>query len=177
MIALAVVRKEFSAGPGTQDEIHFREDDAGARPSSRWFRTGRAAIADIEGERLSAQSAHEPHPRRRLHLRFDERCIGRFKHIAVRRRSGGCPLCLCSQSRVDIVHSGLKPDRPNARQTQHLSTLLVSDVTSIHHPPIGLLDAVAIDRIVEKERKIREQVKPVILPIRIGKNCPPDIVS
>jgi hypothetical protein len=57
---------------------------------------------------------------------------------------------------VDIVHPGLKPDRPNARQTQHLSALFVSDISSIHHTSIGLLNPIAIDRIVKEKRKICE---------------------
>jgi len=70
---------------------------------------------------------------------------------------------------VDVVDSGLKPDRPDARHAQHF-TLLFDPIS----PPYttrrsDCLNAVAIGRIVEKERKIREQVKPVILPIRVGK--------
>ena len=70
---------------------------------------------------------------------------------------------------MDVVNSGLKPDRPNARHTQHLSGLFVADNSSIHDTSIGLLNAVAIDGIVEKEREIGEKIQPVILPIRVGK--------
>jgi len=47
--------------PRAQDEIHFREDDAGVRLSVRLFRTGAQRYAH-RSERLSAQSAREPHP-------------------------------------------------------------------------------------------------------------------
>jgi hypothetical protein len=70
---------------------------------------------------------------------------------------------------VDVVDSGLKSDRPDARHAQDFTLLFVSEISAIHHPPIGLLNAVAVDRIVEKICKVGEEVQPVILAVRIRK--------
>ena len=51
---LAIVGKDFGIGPGAQDEVDFREDDAGACPAGWLVRAGRATVTHIEGERLSA---------------------------------------------------------------------------------------------------------------------------
>ena len=47
--------------------------------------------------------------------------------------------------------------------------MLVPDISAVHDPSIGLLNAIAIDRIIEEKCKIGEQVQSIILPVRIGK--------
>src|SRR5205807_93035 len=73
------------------------------------------------------------------------------------------------KSGMDVIDSGLKPDRSDTWYTQHLSVLFISDIAAIHDASIGLLNPVAINRIVEKEREVRIQIQPVILAVRIGK--------
>ncbi len=70
---------------------------------------------------------------------------------------------------MDIVHSGLKPDRSDTRHAQYLAGLFVSNISSVHEASVGLLNPVAIDGIIEKECEVREEIQPIILPIRVGK--------
>ena len=51
----------------------------------------------------------------------------------------------------------------------HLASLFVSDIAAVDDPPVRLLNAVAADWIIEKEGKIAEQIKLVVLRIGIGK--------
>ena len=69
---------------------------------------------------------------------------------------------------MDIIHPGLDPDGADTRESEHHGALLVTDVPSIHHPIVVLLNAVPVDRIVEKKCEIRKQIKLVVLTIGVG---------
>ncbi len=57
---------------------------------------------------------------------------------------------------MNVVYSGLEPNGPDAWHSQNLSSLFVSDVATINSAAIELRKAVAINRVVEKKREIRE---------------------
>ena len=70
---------------------------------------------------------------------------------------------------MNVVHTGLEADCADAWYSEHLASLFVSDIAAVDDPPVRLLNAVAADWIIEKEGKIAEQIKLVVLRIGIGK--------
>ena len=82
------------------------------------------------------------------------------------------PLPLSAQTNMRIIHAGLHAQRDGALQVQQFPRLAIAHLATVHIPPIHLLDTISIDRIVEKKRKIRNQIQVVILQIGLGKQRP-----
>ncbi|MBH0201785.1 MAG: hypothetical protein HP496_05665 [Nitrospira sp.] len=70
---------------------------------------------------------------------------------------------------MNIVDSRLKPHRPNDRHAQQFDPLLEAKVATIDSPAIELGKTIAIDRIIEEECKIREQIQSIVLAVRVRK--------
>ena len=84
---------------------------------------------------------------------------------------------LCTQSRMDIVHTGLETDRADTGHSEDFCTLLESQITCVDDPAIRLLNAVSVDRIIEEKGEVREEIESIVLRMALAKNCPPDGVS
>src|SRR5207249_10546164 len=62
---------------------------------------------------------------------------------------------------------------PRPRHPDQVPRLPPAAAPAIHDPPVHLLDAVAIHRIVENKSEIGEQIQPVILGIQVRKGPAP----
>ena len=119
-----------------------------------------------------ANASRKPHPWQRLNFCLHERGIGHSERIAVDRGAGRSPQGLSPQLRMNVIDSRLKPHRPNGRHAQQFDPLLEAKVATIDSPAIELGEPVAVDRIIEEECKIREQVQPIVLAVRVRKKLP-----
>ena len=74
---------------------------------------------------------------------------------------------------MDVIDSHLHTGGRRACHAEQVTCLPPADVPPIHDPPVYLLDAVAIHRIVQEKSEIGEQIQPVILGIQVRKGPSP----
>ncbi|MFO0766932.1 MAG: hypothetical protein U0231_09095 [Nitrospiraceae bacterium] len=65
----------------------------------------------------------------------------------------------------------LHPDRRGVH-VEEVAAVAIADIAAVDHAPVRLLEPVAVDRIVEKEREIGEQVESIVLRVGIREETP-----
>jgi hypothetical protein len=108
-------------------------------------------------------------PRLWLNLGFDEGSIGGFQNVGIGSGAGHHARRLRAELGMDVVYPGLKADRSDAGEAEHFTSLLVPEVAPIHDTAVRLDNSIAIHRIVLEERKVRIEIKLIVLGVSIGK--------